>query len=157
MLPEPIRRRCATRACSGRHTAAAEPDREVACTRVPTESGRSMSDIRVVRLAVADGAFARTLFTTMAGVFETEAEPLSDAYLTQLLERDDFWALMATIDGELAGGLTAHTLRLTRAEVSEVFIFVPADNDDTHALDFYRAIGGVPAPVTMFTFGEEAT
>jgi aminoglycoside 3-N-acetyltransferase I len=150
-----------------------------------------MSDIRVVRLAVADGALARTLFTTMAGVFETEAEPLSDAYLTQLLERGDFWALMATIDGELAGGLTAHTLRLTRAEVSEVFVydlavvprrqrqgvgralvaalrteaaragitvaFVPADNDDTHALDFYRAIGGVPAPVTIFTFGEEAT
>jgi aminoglycoside 3-N-acetyltransferase I len=89
------------------------------------------------------------------------------------------------------GGLTAHTLRLTRAEVSEVFIydlavvprrqrrgvgralvaalrteaaragitvaFVPADNDDTHALDFYHAIGGIPAPVTMFTFGEEAT
>lgn len=31
-------------------------------------------------------------------------------------------------------------------------MFVPADNDDGHALDFYRAIGGEPAPVTVFTF-----
>jgi aminoglycoside 3-N-acetyltransferase I len=30
--------------------------------------------------------------------------------------------------------------------------FVPADNEDTHALDFYRAVGGVPSPVTLFTF-----
>ncbi len=29
--------------------------------------------------------------------------------------------------------------------------FVPADNEDTHALDFYRAIGGTPSPVTFFT------
>lgn len=31
--------------------------------------------------------------------------------------------------------------------------FVAADNEDTHALSFYRALGGEPAPVTMFTFG----
>ncbi len=33
-------------------------------------------------------------------------------------------------------------------------MFVPADNDDVHALDFYRAIGGQASPVTFFTFGE---
>ena len=31
-------------------------------------------------------------------------------------------------------------------------VFVAADNDDSHALDFYRALGGVASPVTMFTF-----
>lgn len=31
-------------------------------------------------------------------------------------------------------------------------VFVPADNEDTHALDFYRALGGIAAPVTIFTF-----
>lgn len=31
-------------------------------------------------------------------------------------------------------------------------LFVPVDNEDTHALDFYRALGGSPAPVTIFTF-----
>jgi aminoglycoside 3-N-acetyltransferase I len=34
-------------------------------------------------------------------------------------------------------------------------MFVPADNEDGHALDFYRAIGGDPAPVTIFTFGAD--
>jgi len=30
-------------------------------------------------------------------------------------------------------------------------VFVSAHNDDVHALDFYRALGGMPSPVTMFT------
>lgn len=33
--------------------------------------------------------------------------------------------------------------------------FVPADNDDAHALEFYRAIGGAPSPVTLFTFSRD--
>jgi len=32
-------------------------------------------------------------------------------------------------------------------------VFVPAENEDTHALDFYRAIGGTASAVTFFTFG----
>ena len=32
-------------------------------------------------------------------------------------------------------------------------VFVLADDEDTHALDFYRALGGVASPVTMFEFG----
>ena len=31
-------------------------------------------------------------------------------------------------------------------------LFVPADNEDTHALEFYRRLGGVAARVTFFTF-----
>lgn len=34
-------------------------------------------------------------------------------------------------------------------------VFVPADNDDTHALDFYRALGGRPSDVTIFDFGPD--
>jgi aminoglycoside 3-N-acetyltransferase I len=147
-----------------------------------------MREVRVERLTVADVELARALFDTMTRVFATSAEALSDGYLVRLLDRDDFWALAALVDGQLVGGLTAHTLPLTRAEVSELFIydiavvpewqrqgvgrklvstlrsqaagagiavaFVPADNEDTHALGFYRALGGVPAPVTIFTFGE---
>jgi aminoglycoside 3-N-acetyltransferase I len=30
--------------------------------------------------------------------------------------------------------------------------WVPADNEDRHALDFYHSIGGQAAPVTIFTF-----
>jgi tRNA-Thr(GGU) m(6)t(6)A37 methyltransferase TsaA len=32
-------------------------------------------------------------------------------------------------------------------------VFVPADNDDDHALAFYTSLGGHPAPVTMFDLG----
>lgn len=147
-----------------------------------------MTEIRIDRLTVAERNRARELFLLMAGVFETRAEPLSDDYLTRILGRDDFWALAALVDGRTVGGLTAHTLPLTRGEVSEIFIydlavvaqyqrrgvgrrlvttlralaaaagvsvvFVPADDEDTHALDFYRAVGGTPAPVTIFTFSD---
>jgi aminoglycoside 3-N-acetyltransferase I len=145
-------------------------------------------EIRVERLTFVDIELARSLFAAMARVFETEPGDLADGYLTRLLNRDDFWALVASVDGELAGGVTAHTLPMTHAEESEIFIydvavipkfqrlgvgrqlmtalriqaadagvsvaFVPADNEDIHALDFYRALGGVAAAVTIFTFGD---
>jgi aminoglycoside 3-N-acetyltransferase I len=148
-----------------------------------------MREIRIERLGAADIQRAQALFTAMVEVFESDSMPVSDGYLTRLLARDDFWALAATVDGQIAGGLTAHTLPLTRAEVSEIFIydiavrpeyqrsgigrqlvavlreqaaakgitvlFVAADNEDTHALDFYRALGGAPQPVTIFTFSNE--
>jgi aminoglycoside 3-N-acetyltransferase I len=122
----------------------------------------------------------------MAEVFDEVRENLGDTYLDDLLGRDTFWAIAALSGNEVVGGLTAHTLPMTRTESAEVFIydvavrgdhqrlgigrqlvtalraaaseagfgdvFVPVDSADEHALDFYRALGGVPAPVTMFTF-----
>lgn len=32
-------------------------------------------------------------------------------------------------------------------------MFVPAENEDAHALEFYRALGGAPTATTVFTFG----
>lgn len=143
--------------------------------------------MRARRLTSNDRELARRLFVLMAEVFSELHEPLGDAYLDRLLGWEGFWAIAAfTDDDELIGGITAHTLPMTRAEASEIFIydiavqadhqrkgvgrllltelrreaasigiedvFVPADDDDAHALDFYRALGGVPSPVTIFTF-----
>jgi aminoglycoside 3-N-acetyltransferase I len=47
-------------------------------------------------------------------------------------------------------------LRAQAAPEGITVIFVAADEEDTHALDFYRSIGGSPSPVTIFTFGAEA-
>jgi aminoglycoside 3-N-acetyltransferase I len=143
--------------------------------------------MRTQRLTAADREVARRLFGLMAEVFEEPARPLADAYLDRLLAGTDFWVIAAFgDDGEILGGLTAHTLPMTRSESSEIFIydiavpprhqrqgvgrqlmtalrvaaaaagitdlFVPADNDDRHALEFYRALGGDGAGVTIFSF-----
>jgi len=150
-----------------------------------------MAAHEVRRLGPDDLALAQETFALMASVFEEEAGHLSDGYVSALLADDDFCALAALVNGDVAGGLTAHTLRLTRIEARELFIYdiavaeaqqrrgigrallstlralgvadgidsvwVLADNEDTHATDFYRALGGAAAPVTAFSFGPPAS
>ncbi|HEX9426644.1 MAG TPA: GNAT family N-acetyltransferase [Candidatus Polarisedimenticolia bacterium] len=145
-----------------------------------------MPDVHMRRLTYGDRGLARNLFAMMAAVFAEECGHLTDGYLDALLAREDFWGIAAFIRDEIVGGVTAHTLPMTRTESSELFIydiavrsdqrrkgigrqlmlalreaaaaagirtlFVPADNDDANALDFYRALGGSPASVTFFTF-----
>ena len=145
-----------------------------------------MGDIDVRRLGSGDETVAAVTFTMMAEVFGEVSEHLADDYLQNLLRRDSFWALAAFDGTEIVGGLTAHTLPMTRTASTELFIydlavrhdhrrqgvgsrlvsslresaarsgiseiFVPADNDDEHALDFYRAQGATASPVTIFTF-----
>jgi len=147
-----------------------------------------MIPVRTKRLSVDDRELARRTFQLMAEVFEEASGPLTDRYLDQLLSGRDFWAFAALMGADVVGGITAHTLPMTRTEASEVFIydiavhvdhqrrgigselvsalrasaaavgirdvFVPADSDDAHALDFYRRLGGEPSAVTFFTFSE---
>jgi len=82
-----------------------------------------MGDGMVRRLGAGDRDVARVLFSMMAEVFEESHAPLGDAYLDGLLARPDFWALAAMADGEVVGGLTAHTLPMTRSETAEVLIY----------------------------------
>jgi aminoglycoside 3-N-acetyltransferase I len=157
-----------------------------ASTCAPIEYTAGMNHVRTKRLTPADRDLAGTLFAMMANVFEERYETLSDSYLARLLGRADFWAIAGCIGADVVGGVTAHTLPMTRTERSELFIFdiavrkdqqrrgvggqlmrallecaaavgiddvfVAVDNDDLHALDFYRGRGGVAAPVTLFTF-----
>lgn len=148
-----------------------------------------MNDILVRRLGHGDLTVARETFAMMVDVFEEDVvgrERLSDDYLDRLLRQSSFWALAAFVGSEIVGGLTAHTLPMTRSASSELLIydlavrrenqrqgvghrlirelcdravavgirdvFVPADNEDSHALDFYRAQGAVESLVTHFTF-----
>jgi aminoglycoside 3-N-acetyltransferase I len=138
------------------------------------------------RLKSGDREAARELFATMAEIFEEDFNTPGDAYIDGLLAREGFWAIAAYVHDQVIGGAIAHTLPMTRAAVSEVFIydiavrsdhrrkgvgrhliseltkrsaeqgirvlFVPAENSDIHALDFYRALGGAPTQMTLFTF-----
>jgi len=122
----------------------------------------------------------------MAAVFGEARGELSDEYMAGLLASASFWAIAAIDGDEVVGGITAHTLPMTRVQDSEIFIydiavrpdrqrrgigrslvahlreaaaaegidvvFVPADAEDDHAIEFYRALGGDASPVTFFTF-----
>jgi len=46
-------------------------------------------------------------------------------------------------------------LRSRGADAGVHETFVAADDEDTHALDFYRALGGNPTPVTIFDFSRQ--
>ncbi len=51
------------------------------------------------------------------------------------------------------GRLLVETLVSDAARRGIDVVFVPADDDDDHALAFYASLGGRPAPVTMFDLG----
>jgi aminoglycoside 3-N-acetyltransferase I len=80
-------------------------------------------EIRVERLTSNDRDRARRLFRVMAEIFSEECAPLSEGYLDQLLRRKEFWALAAYADDDIIGGVTAHTLPMTRTESSEIFLY----------------------------------
>lgn len=126
----------------------------------------------------------------MAAVFGEPSQVLGDEYLRRLLRDPYFWAIAAWDGEEIIGGVTAHEMRMTRDESSELFIYdvavreefqrrgvgrmmmaelrrraaeqgigtvlVAADDEDEHAIRFYRALGGQPSPVTFFAFADDA-
>jgi aminoglycoside 3-N-acetyltransferase I len=51
------------------------------------------------------------------------------------------------------GRQLVHALRSEAASQGISTVFVPADDEDTHALRFYGALGGTPSKVTIFQFG----
>lgn len=54
-------------------------------------------------------------------------------------------------------GIGRRLIAALRAAAAGVeVVFVPAAGDDVHALECYRALGGEPAPVTIFTFFVDA-
>ena len=59
----------------------------------------------------------------MAGTFGEESSQLRDDYLEELLGNEQFWAFAALIADEIVGGVTAHVLPMTRAEVEELLIY----------------------------------
>jgi aminoglycoside 3-N-acetyltransferase I len=144
------------------------------------------SRVVVRRLSSVDVAVARQTFAVMIEAFEEEPSVLSDAYLERLLARPDFWVFSASIGDEVIGGVTAHTLPMTRNESEEVFlydiailqrfrrlgagrmlidslrqaaqdvgisvVFVPVDEVDEEASEFYRSLQGAESPVRFFVW-----
>lgn len=86
----------------------------------------------------------------VVGGLTAHALPMTRSRSTELFIYD----LAVRSDRQRRGigrALVEHLLTLARTAGIDT-TFVPADDEDTHALEFYRAVGGVPSRVTFFTF-----
>ena len=86
----------------------------------------------------------------VVGGLTAHALPMTRNEATELFIYD-----LAVLQAKQRRGIGRQLVEHLRREGAAAGIdvaFVPADDDDTHALDFYRAIGGSPAAVTIFTF-----
>jgi aminoglycoside 3-N-acetyltransferase I len=116
------------------------------------EPNQTLSD------AYLDALLSRTDFWAMAALLGQEvvggitahALPMTRAETTELFIYDV--AVHTDHQRRGVGRQLLNALRDAAASESIGELFVPADNEDTHALDFYRAVGGVAAAVTIFTF-----
>jgi aminoglycoside 3-N-acetyltransferase I len=61
-------------------------------------------------------------------------------------------AVAPTHQRQGVGNALVDFLRGAAAEAGISLVWVLADNEDAHALDFYRKLGGAAAPVTLFDF-----
>jgi aminoglycoside 3-N-acetyltransferase I len=116
------------------------------------EPAAPLSDGYLVRL------LSRTEFWAMAAFVDDELAGGLTAHTIPMTSSESFEIFIYDIavrpdqQRKGVGRLLISTLRAAAETAGIDDIFVPADNDDTHALDFYRALGGESAAVTHFTF-----
>jgi aminoglycoside 3-N-acetyltransferase I len=89
----------------------------------------------------------------LAGGVTAHAVPMTTSESSELFIYDI--AVRADLQRRGIGRALMAALRAAATAEGIGDVFVPADNEDTHALDFYRRLGGVPAAVTFFTFAGE--
>lgn len=113
--------------------------------------GEPLGDDHLRRLLGREGfwAVAAVVDGVPVGGLTAHVLPMTRAQSTELLVYD----LAVRADWQRRGvgrALVQHVLRASAAAgVGEAFVL--ADDEDVHALDFYRALGGTPQRVTLFT------
>jgi len=117
-----------------------------------SEPSEALSDAWLARL------LGRPDFWALAAVADDELIGGLTAHELPMTRRESsellIYAIAVRRDRQRTGvgRLLISTLRDAAAAGGVEVIFVPADNEDVHALDFYRALGGEPSAVTHFTF-----
>ena len=116
------------------------------------ETKEQLSDNYVKRLLGGEGfwGFTATRDDQVVGGLTAHVLPMTNS------ERFEVFIFDLAVDERFqrkgVGRLLVDTLRHSAAAVGASSVFVPADNDDLHALDFYRSLGATGAAVTMFDF-----
>jgi aminoglycoside 3-N-acetyltransferase I len=95
-------------------------------------------------------ALAAVVDDVIVGGLTAHALPLTRSATSELFIYD--LAVELAYQRQGVGRRLVDDLRSQAAALGIDTVFVPADDEDTHALAFYRAIGGMASPVTFFTF-----
>ena len=70
------------------------------------------------------------MFAVLASAFDEPAEVLRAEYVEELLADPSFWAVAALEEGRVVGGITAHTIPMTRSPSAELFVYDLAVHED---------------------------
>jgi len=113
-----------------------------------------LSDAYVERLlARADfWVLVASVDEEVVGALTGHALPLTSREAAELFIYDI--AVRPSHQRKGVGRRLVEQLRALAGDAGIAVAFVPADDEDQHALEFYRALGGVASPVTFFTFGD---
>ncbi len=119
--------------------------------RVFDEESEDLSDEYVQRLLSRDDFWAVAAFRgdELVGGVTAHALPMTRRQAFEVFIYDI--AVVADHRRKGVGRKLVMHLQNEAASLGIQDAFVAADNEDAHALDFYRALGGTESPVTMFT------
>lgn len=96
-------------------------------------------------------AFAALADDDVVGGLTAHALPMTSSRSSEMFIYD--LAVRAERRRQGVGRALVAELRQQASEAGIDTVFVPADDEDEEAIEFYRAVGGTPSPVTFFTFG----
>lgn len=114
------------------------------------EPNAELGDAYLERLLKQEGFWALVALDgeEVVGGITAHALPMTRSETTELFIYD--LAVRKERQRQGIGRALVTALREAGCDAGIDVAFVPADDEDTHALDFYRALGGHPAPVTIF-------
>lgn len=89
----------------------------------PTTHPHNMSRIYLRRLSSRYTTLATSLFRLIAREYGEQFKAPGDEHLSRLLRNRHFYALSATADGKVIGGLTAQALPMVNEPSYELFVY----------------------------------
>lgn len=125
--------------------------------RVFDESAERLSDEYLLQLLSRHGFWAIAAFSgdELVGGLTAHTLPMTHSESSEIMIYDI--AVHPAWQRQGVGRQLISSLRAAASAEGIQDLFVPADNEDSHALDFYRALGGAPLAVTHFTFDRQTS